>query len=50
MYLSDLRGGDDGEVGESSLDGERGEESDRNESGVHREGDVQGTEQGAQAD
>ena len=35
-YLGDGRGVN-GEVGESSLDGERGEESDGNEGGVHRE-------------
>ena len=46
-YLGDGRGVN-GEVGESSLDGERGEESDGNESGVHRECDVQRAEQGAQ--
>lgn len=45
-YLSDGRGFDS-EVGESSLDGERGEESDGNESGVHRLGDVQGSGAGS---
>ena len=35
-YGGDLGRGLDGELGKSSLDGERGEESDGKESGVHR--------------
>lgn len=46
---SDL-GGRDGEVCESSLDGERGEESDGKESGVHRWATCKRVEQGAQAE
>lgn len=48
-YRGDFSRCVDRELGESSLDGEGGKESDGNESGVHRGFDVQGVEQGAQA-